>query len=146
MGLEGFEHKYPRELSGGMKQRVALARTLAYEPAVLLMDEPFGALDAQTREIIQDELLRIWRETRKTILFVTHSVEEAVYLSERVFIMTHRPGKIKDIVEVDIDKSGGREKVITSPEFTQLKNKVWLEVREEVLKYYKELEETLRYQ
>jgi NitT/TauT family transport system ATP-binding protein len=141
MGLEGFEHKYPRELSGGMKQRVALARTLAYEPAVLLMDEPFGALDAQTREIIQDELLRIWRETRKTILFVTHSVEEAVYLSERVLIMTHRPGKIKSIVEVDIDKSGGREKVMTSPEFTQLKNKVWLEVREEVLKYYKGLEE-----
>jgi|YelNatPaOPRAMG01_1025707.scaffolds.fasta_scaffold10528_6 NitT/TauT family transport system ATP-binding protein len=146
MGLEGFEHKYPRELSGGMKQRVALARTLAYEPAVLLMDEPFGALDAQTREIIQDELLRIWRETRKTILFITHSVEEAVYLSERVFIMTHRPGKIKDVVKVDIDKSRGREEVITSPEFTKLRNKVWLEVREEVLKYYKGLEETLLHQ
>ena len=136
MGLEGFQHKYPKELSGGMKQRVALARTLAYDPDVLLMDEPFGALDAQTRELQQDELLAIWREKKKTVLFVTHSVEEAVYLSERVVIMTARPGRIKSIVEIALDRSRSREDLVTSPEFSQLRNRVWLEVREEVLKHY----------
>ena len=136
MGLEEFRHKYPRELSGGMKQRVALARTLAYEPDVLLMDEPFGALDAQTRELQQDELLAIWREKKKTVLFVTHSVEEAVYLSERVIIMTARPGRIKGVVDIELDRSCHREDVVTSPEFARLRNRVWLEVREEVLKHY----------
>ncbi len=136
MGLEGFQHKYPKELSGGMKQRVALARTLAYDPDVLLMDEPFGALDAQTRELQQDELLAIWREKKKTVLFVTHSVEEAVYLSERVVIMTARPGRIKSVVEIALDRSCSREDIMTSPEFSRLRNRVWLEVREEVLKHY----------
>ncbi len=141
MGLEGFQHKYPRELSGGMKQRVALARTLAYEPDVLLMDEPFGALDAQTRELQQDELLAIWREKKKTVLFVTHSVEEAVYLSERVFVMTTRPGRIKSIVDIDLDRSRNREEIMTSAEFARLKNRVWLDVREEVLKHYESARE-----
>lgn len=136
MGLEGFEHKYPRELSGGMKQRVALARTLAYDPDILLMDEPFGALDAQTREIMQEELLNIWRRTKKTVLFVTHSVEEAVYLSQRVIVMTHRPGRIKSIVNVEIDKSQSRIDILTSPEFIKIRNLVWSQVREEVLKCY----------
>ena len=136
MGLEGFQQKYPKELSGGMKQRVALARTLAYEPDVLLMDEPFGALDAQTRELQQDELLGIWREKKKTVLFVTHSVEEAVYLSEKVVIMTTRPGRIKSIVDIELDRSRNREEIMTSAEFARLRNQVWLEVREEVLKYY----------
>ena len=136
MGLEGFQSKYPRELSGGMKQRVALARTLAYEPDVLLMDEPFGALDAQTRELQQDELLAIWREKKKTVLLVTHSVEEAVYLSEKVVVMTTAPGRIKSVVEVDLDRSRAREDVVTSPEFARLRNRVWLDVREEVLKHY----------
>ena len=136
MGLEGFQHKYPKELSGGMKQRVALARTLAYEPDVLLMDEPFGALDAQTRELQQDELLAIWREKKKTVLFVTHSVEEAVYLSEKVVVMTTRPGQIKSVVEIDLDRSRHREDVVMSPEFARLRNRVWLDVREEVLKHY----------
>ena len=136
MGLQGFQHKYPRELSGGMKQRVALARTLAYEPDVLLMDEPFGALDAQTRELQQDELLAIWREKKSTVLFVTHSVEEAVYLSEKVVVMTTRPGRIKSVIDIDLDRSRHREDVVTSPEFAQLKNRVWLDVREEVLKHY----------
>jgi NitT/TauT family transport system ATP-binding protein len=135
MGLEGFQHKYPRELSGGMKQRVALARTLACDPDVLLMDEPFGALDAQTRELQQDELFAIWRERKKTVLFVTHSVDEAVYLSERVFVMTARPGRIKSVVDVKLDRSLPREQVMTSPEFGALRNQVWLEVREEVLKH-----------
>jgi NitT/TauT family transport system ATP-binding protein len=136
MGLEGFQHKYPRELSGGMKQRVALARTLAYEPDVLLMDEPFGALDAQTRELQQDELLAIWREKKKTVLFVTHSVEEAVYLSEKVVVMTARPGRIKSVVDIDLDRARHREDVVTSAEFARLRNRVWLDVREEVLKHY----------
>jgi len=136
MGLEGFQHKYPRELSGGMKQRVALARTLAYEPDVLLMDEPFGALDAQTRELQQDELLAVWREKKKTVLFVTHSVEEAVYLSERVVVMTTRPGRIKSVVDIELDRSGNREAIMTSPEFARLRNRVWLDVRAEVLKHY----------
>jgi NitT/TauT family transport system ATP-binding protein len=136
MGLEGFQHKYPRELSGGMKQRVAIARTLAYEPDVLLMDEPFGALDAQTRELQQDDLLAVWREKKKTVLFVTHSVEEAVYLSERVFVMTTRPGRIKSVVDIDLDRSANREAIMTSPEFARLRNRVWLDVRQEVLKHY----------
>jgi len=144
MGLEGFQHKYPRELSGGMKQRVALARTLAYEPDVLLMDEPFGALDAQTRELQQDELLAVWREKKKTVLFVTHSVEEAVYLAERVFIMTTRPGRIKRVVDIGLDRSGHREAIMTSPEFASLRNRVWLDVREEVLKHYESVREAPR--
>jgi len=136
MGLEGFEHKYPKELSGGMKQRVAIARTLAYEPEILLMDEPFGALDAQTRELLQEELLRVWEETRKTVLFVTHSVDEAVYLSQKVIIMTCRPGKVKNIISVKLDKTLSREDVITSGEFVETRHKVWVEVREEVMKHY----------
>ena len=144
MGLEGFQSKYPRELSGGMKQRVALARTLAYEPDVLLMDEPFGALDAQTRELQQDELLGIWREKKKTVLFVTHSVEEAVYLSERVVVMTTRPGRIKSVIDVDLDRARHREDVVTSPEFARLRNRVWLDVREEVLKQYDSAGESAR--
>src|SRR5215471_13446774 len=136
MGLQGFQHKYPRELSGGMKQRVALARTLAYDPDVLLMDEPFGALDAQTRELQQDQLLSVWRERKKTVLLVTHSVDEAVYLSERVLVMTARPGRIKSVVDIALDRSRTREEIVTSAEFAALRNRVWLEVREEVLKHY----------
>jgi len=144
MGLDGFQHKYPKELSGGMKQRVALARTLAYEPDVLLMDEPFGALDAQTRELQQDELLAIWREKKKTVLFVTHSVEEAVYLSEKVVVMTTRPGRIKRVVEIGLDRSHPREEIVLSPEFAQLRNRVWLDVREEVLRHYDSTHEAPR--
>ena len=104
VGLDGFADTYPRDLSGGMKQRVALARALAVDPGLLLMDEPFGAVDAQTKKMLQDELLDIWRETGKTVLFVTHDVEEAVKLADRVVVMAKEPGRIREVVDVDIDR------------------------------------------
>ena len=104
VGLDGFEDSYPKDLSGGMKQRVALARALAPDPSLLLMDEPFGAVDAQTKKMLQDELLDIWAETGKTILFVTHDVAEAVKLADRVVVMDKEPGRVKEIVDVDVDR------------------------------------------
>jgi NitT/TauT family transport system ATP-binding protein len=112
VGLKGFEDFYPKELSGGMKQRVALARTLAYHPAVLLMDEPFGALDAHTRTRLQNDLLNIWERDRKTVLFVTHSVEEAVFLSDKVVVMTRSPGRIKEVVDIDLPRPRRRAELL----------------------------------
>jgi NitT/TauT family transport system ATP-binding protein len=117
VGLKGFEHFYPKELSGGMKQRVALARTLAYHPAVLLMDEPFGALDAHTRTRLQNDLLNIWERDRKTVLFVTHSVEEAVFLSDKVVVMTRSPGRIKRIVDIDLPRPRRRAELLLDPHY-----------------------------
>jgi NitT/TauT family transport system ATP-binding protein len=117
VGLKGYENFYPKELSGGMKQRVALARTLAYHPAVLLMDEPFGALDAHTRTRLQNDLLNIWERDRKTVLFVTHSVEEAVFLSDKVVVMTRSPGRIKQIVDIDLPRPRRRAELLLDPHY-----------------------------
>ncbi|MBW9221613.1 ABC transporter ATP-binding protein [Methanothermococcus sp. SCGC AD-155-C09] len=132
IGLEGFEDSYPYELSGGMQQRVAIGRTLANDPKIVLMDEPFGALDTQTRTILQNELLRIWNKDKKTVLFVTHSVDEAIYLSDRVIIMTARPGRIKDIIPIDLDRPRKRN----SMEFIEYKKKIVDKLKDEVLKTY----------
>ena len=109
VGLSGFEEKYPHELSGGMKQRAAVARTLASDPKVMLMDEPFAAVDAQTRITMQEELVRIWQETRKTIIFVTHSVEEAAFLADRVAVLKARPSRVKEIVDIDTPRALRRQ-------------------------------------
>src|SRR5689334_9940156 len=132
VGLKGFEESYPSQLSGGMKQRAALARTLAVEPKMLLMDEPFGALDAQTRSLMQSELLAIWQKTQKTVLFVTHDVQEAVLLAQRVVVMSARPGKVKAIVPIALDKTDPH--LARSPAFGAKVDEIWGLVREEALK------------
>jgi len=129
--LEGFERRYPRELSGGMQQRVAIAQTLACNPDILLMDEPFGALDAQTRRILQDELRRIWRRGKQTVLFVTHDVEEAVALGTRIVVMAARPGRIKEVLTRGFDVDDGDE-FEANPAFAELKLHIWRSVKEEV--------------
>jgi NitT/TauT family transport system ATP-binding protein len=131
VGLAGFEHHYPHELSGGMKQRVGLARALATDPDVLLMDEPFAALDAQTRDLMQVELLRIWREARKTVLFVTHQIDEAIYLSDRVMVMSKRPGRAKKCFNVELRRPRDYEMRVT-PHFNDLKLEIWNTLKDEI--------------
>ncbi|WP_067461850.1 ABC transporter ATP-binding protein [Nocardia amamiensis] len=131
VGLSGFGDRYPHELSGGMKQRVAIARSLAFDPEVLLMDEPFAALDAQTRESLQDELLRIWRATGKTVLFITHGIDEAVYLGQRVAVLTSRPGRIKAVVDVEIDRNAGGD-IRSSERFRDYRHEIWTLLQSEV--------------
>ncbi|MCS7144478.1 MAG: ABC transporter ATP-binding protein [Archaeoglobaceae archaeon] len=121
VGLEGFENSYPHELSGGMRQRVALARALVCEPDILLMDEPLSALDAQTRNLMQTELVRIWEETKKTIIYVTHSIEEAVYLSDRIALLSKRPAKLLDLVDVDLVRPRDR----FSKDFVDLRARIF---------------------
>ena len=128
VGLKGHETKFPSELSGGMKQRVAIARALANNPSILLMDEPFGALDAQTREILQEEMLRIWQQARKTVVFVTHSISESLFLADRVVVMATKPGSIKTVIDVDLPHPRER----TDPSFIALERQVKQLVREEV--------------
>ncbi len=130
LGLAGFAGKYPRELSGGMRQRVAIGRALAIDTKILLMDEPFGALDEQTRLLMGEWLLEIWRRTRKTVIFVTHSLQEALFLSTRIAVMTARPGRIKTVLELGTDYPRPME----SPELVALRAKLWHEIREESLR------------
>ncbi|MFC9879439.1 ABC transporter ATP-binding protein [Streptomyces libani] len=132
VGLSGFENRHPHELSGGMRQRVAIARSLAYDPDVLLMDEPFAALDAQTRESLQDELLRIWQRTGKTVVFITHGIEEAVYLGQRVAVMTSRPGRIKQVVPIGFDSRTATDDLRSSPEFARYRHEIWTLLHDEV--------------
>jgi NitT/TauT family transport system ATP-binding protein len=124
VGLRGFEHHYPHELSGGMQQRVNLARALAVDPQLLLMDEPFAALDAQTREYMQSELLRIWSLSRKTVLFVTHQIDEAVYLSDRVVVLSPRPGRVREVVDIGLPRprSLGMKR---AKEFLEYEERIW---------------------
>ena len=135
VGLSGFEDSFPSQLSGGMKQRTAIARTLAIDPQILLMDEPFGALDAQTRHLMQDELLGIWRRSPKTVIFVTHDVQEAVYLADRVAVMSARPGRIMKIVDIGLDKSD--PDLQRSKPFADKVDEIWNLVRDEAIKAQK---------
>ncbi|MBV8842013.1 MAG: ABC transporter ATP-binding protein [Bryobacterales bacterium] len=129
VGLSGFERHYPSELSGGMQQRVNLARALAADPKVLLMDEPFAALDAQTREFMQSELLKIWSEARKTVMFITHQINEAIYLADRVVVMSARPGRVKDVFRIPF----GRPRTLSlkrDPRFLEIEDTIWQLVEE----------------
>jgi ABC-type nitrate/sulfonate/bicarbonate transport system ATPase subunit len=141
VGLQGFERSYPKELSGGMMQRVAIARALANDPEVLLMDEPFGALDAQTRSIMQELLVTIWQRTPKTILFVTHDIDEALFLGDRVYIMTARPGRIKQVLDVHLPRPRAGE-LTTDPRFIEHKRAVLDAIKEESLKAIRLTSET----
>ncbi len=131
VGLGGFEHHYPYELSGGMQQRVNLARALVMDPKILLMDEPFASLDAQTREVMQEELLQIWRRAEKTVLFVTHQIDEAIYLSDRVVVFSGRPGKVKDIIKVDIERPR-KLSIKRDPRFHAIEDTIWSLIEDDV--------------
>jgi NitT/TauT family transport system ATP-binding protein len=133
VGLEGFEEAYPHELSGGMQQRANLARALTADPEILLMDEPFAALDAQTREFMQQELLKVWNATRKTVLFITHQIDEAIFLSDRVVVMSARPGRIKAIFDIDIPRPRTLH-VKREPIFLKYLDEIWTLIEEEVRK------------
>ena len=132
VGLRGFERAYPYQLSGGMQQRVGLARALAMEPDILLMDEPFGSLDAQTREILQDELLRIYQQLSRTMLFITHSIEEAIALGDRVVVLSARPARVREILAIDIPRPRTVASVVAHPRFVELRDHCWRLLRERV--------------
>lgn len=133
IGLNGFSDHYPKQLSGGMQQRVAIARALANDPEILLLDEPFGALDNQTRSLMQESLLEIWEKTHKTILFVTHDVEEAIFLASRVLVMTSRPGKIKADIPIDLEYPRSYQ-LKSDPRFLEYKSQIYEMIREESIK------------
>jgi NitT/TauT family transport system ATP-binding protein len=130
VGLDGFENRHPAELSGGMKQRIAIARTLAFQPRIMLMDEPFGALDEQTRLLLGDKILQIWREIEQTTLLITHNIAEAVQMSDRVIVMSYRPGKIKRIIDIDLPRPRTSE-VMESEAFGAYVGAIWRDLRVE---------------
>ena len=132
VGLKGFEHYYPHQLSGGMQQRVGLARALVRQPEILLMDEPFGALDAQTRAVLQDELLSLWGRVKSTVLFITHDLDEAIYLSDQVVIMGRRPGRIKQVLEVKLPQPRYSYDARAEKEFARLRSIAWQSIKEEL--------------
>ena len=134
VGLEGFERHYPWELSGGMQQRVAIARALAYEPEVLLMDEPFGSVDALTRLELEDTLLRLWKDLRTTILFVTHDIEEAVYLSDRIYVLSRRPSRILLRMDIHLDRPRNQLSTRSDPKFVELRNEIYRQISDETIK------------
>jgi NitT/TauT family transport system ATP-binding protein len=142
VGLAGFGGYYPHQLSGGMRQRVNLARALAIQPDVLLMDEPFAALDAQTREIMQDELLRIWRATHNTVIFITHQIDEAVFLADRLLIMSARPGRVQEVIPIEIERPRSLE-VKRDPRFIKVADHVWHSIERQVRAAIKEEQETI---
>lgn len=133
VGLDGFEHVHPATLSGGMRQRVALARTLAQQPAVLLMDEPFAALDQQTRLLLGAEVRRIWNQTRQTVLFVTHDLSEAILMSQQVWVMSYRPGQIIDVIDIDLPPERDAS-VVSTHEFNELQNRIWSTLQREAMR------------
>jgi NitT/TauT family transport system ATP-binding protein len=133
-GLSKFANAYPHQLSGGMKQRVSVARAFANDPSILLMDEPFGSLDEQTRVILQQELLKIWEGTNKTAVFITHSIDEALGLGDRILIMTARPGRVKEILDVDLPRPRDLTVIRSNPRFLELFHTIWSKLREEVIK------------
>jgi NitT/TauT family transport system ATP-binding protein len=130
VGLQGFEHSYPHELSGGMQQRVNLARALVMDPKILLMDEPFAALDAQTREAMQEELLRIWKAAGKTVLFITHQIDEAIFLSDRVIVFSARPGRVRESIPVDIERPRAL-RLKREARFHALEDRIWTLVHDD---------------
>ncbi len=137
VGLTGFEDRYPHQLSGGMRKRVALAAALINRPRILLMDEPFGALDVQTKAIMQSELLQLWEELRPSVLFITHDLDEAVTLSDRVVIMTSSPGTVKDVFDIDLPRPRGDVQAIRhEPRFQELQGKIWESLKDEVTRAY----------
>jgi len=140
VGLSRFRNHYPHQLSGGMKQRAAIARAFVTDPAVLLMDEPFAALDAQNRQILQDELLRMWEATGKTVVYVTHSIEEALMLGDRAVLMTAQPGRIKEIIDIPFARPRNIYEVSATQEFARLKLRIWRILEEEVMRARKEIE------
>jgi NitT/TauT family transport system ATP-binding protein len=131
VGLTGFEDHYPHELSGGMQQRVNLARALVVDPKILLMDEPFAALDAQTREVMQEELLQIWLRAKKTVLFITHQIDEAIYLSDRVVVFSARPGRVKKVIDIDLERPR-KLRIKREPRFHAIEDEIWGLIEDDV--------------
>ena len=141
VGLQGFQQRYPYQLSGGMQQRVGLARALTMEPEVLLMDEPFASVDAQTREILQEQLLSIWETERRTMVFITHSIEEAILMGDRVAVLSTRPGRVKEIIDVPFEHPRSIAAIFQDERFGELRNQVWAKLRDEAKAELRQVDE-----